>query len=388
MTHKTNWTVVILNFMPGNLLDLGNHSEPSGRARPGFPESTTRGGNYPTRNFGMRGRSAINAIVFPWVRRVPGYVFLPLVLLAGITQVSANPAIEWIEKMSDSMRNLSYQGNFVYMQGNQLESMSILHIKDEFGVRERLLSLNGEAREVYRDNKNLTCIWPDSKNVVVGDSSQKNFSPLLIPDNIDKISKYYDISLADGERIAGHESIVVNIEPKDQLRYGLKLWINSSNGLLLKSNLINELREVVEVVMFTNLEELSKEDQMPLITMPEIDDSFSLIQFQSGDASQKFEVDRGWGFSNPPDGFWQESVVKRKVADTEQFIQQMVYTDGLASLSVFIEKQTLPAAQGETSMGAVNGYIRILNNYSVTAIGAVPASTVRRMAESVYLQGP
>ena len=388
MTHKTNWTVVILNFMPGNLLDLGNHSEPGGRARPGFPDSWMRAGNYPTRNFGMRGRSAINAVVSPRIRRVPGYVFLSLVLLAGITQVSANPAMEWIEKMSDSMRNLSYQGNFVYMHGNQLESMSILHIKDEFGVRERLLSLNGEAREVYRDNKNLTCIWPDSKKVVVGDSSQKNFSPLLIPDNIDKISKYYDISLADGERIAGHESIVVNIEPKDQLRYGLKLWINSSNGLLLKSNLINELREVVEVVMFTSLEELSKEDQMPLITMPEIDDSFSLIQFQSGDASQKFEVDRGWGFSNPPDGFWQESVVKRKVADTEQFIQQMVYTDGLASLSVFIEKQTLQAAQGETSMGAVNGYIRILNNYSVTAIGAVPATTVRRMAESVYLQGP
>ena len=222
--------------------------------------------------------------------------------------------------------------------------------------------------------------------MVVGDSSQKNFSPLLVLGNIAKIGKYYEMSLADGDRVAGHESIIVDIKPKDKLRYGLKLWINSSNGLLLKSNLINELHEVVEVVMFTNLEELNKKDQMQLITMPELDDSFSLIQFHSGDASGNLEVDIAWRFPNPPDGFWQASAMKRKLADTEQFIQQMVYTDGLASLSVFIEKQTSQAVQGETSMGAVNGFIRILNNYSVTAIGAVPALTVRKMAESVYLQ--
>ena len=374
--------------MPVNLSDLGNRSEHGRRARPGFPESRMRGGNYAVTNRENKTRSPISAEASPQFRLVPGYIFLSLFLLAGIPQVSANPAMEWIEKMSDSMRNLSYQGNFVYLHENQLESMSILHIKDEFGERERLLSLNGEAREVIRDNKNLTCIWPDSRKVVVGDSRQKNFSPLLVPDNIAKIGKYYDMSLADGDRIAGHDSIIVNIKPKDQLRYGLKLWINSSNGLLLKSNLINELHEVVEVVMFTNLEELSKNDQMQLITMPELDDSFTLIQFHSGDASGNLEVDMTWRFSNPPDGFWQESVLKRKLADTEEFIQQMVYTDGLASLSVFIEKQTLQAAQGETSMGAVNGYIRILNNYSVTAIGAVPAITVRRMAESVFQQGP
>jgi len=316
------------------------------------------------------------------------YFFLFLVLLPGITSVSANPGIEWIEKMSYSMRNLSYAGNFVYLHENQLESMSILHIKDEFGERERLFSLNGEAREVIRDNKNLTCIWPDSRKVVVDNSRQNAFSPLFIPDDIAKISKFYDISILDGDRVAGHDSVIVNIEPKDQFRYGLKLWINSSNGLLLKSNLINEQNEVVEQVMFTNIEELSKSDQLHLITMPELDDSFSLIRYHSGDASGYLEVDMIWQFSNLPDGFRQESALKRRVADTDRFIQQMVYTDGLASLSVFIEKQTAQTLPGETSMGAVNGFIRIIDNYSVTAIGEVPAITVRLMAESVAYQEP
>ena len=318
----------------------------------------------------------------------PKYFFLSFVLLTSVASVSANPAVEWIEKMSDSMRNLSYAGNFVYMHGNQIESMSILHIKDESGERERLLSLNGEAREVIRDNKNLICIWPDSRKVVVDNSSQNKFSPLFVPDDITKISRYYDMSLADGERVAGQDSIIVNIKPRDQFRYGLKLWINLSNGLLLKSNLINGKNEVVEQVMFTNLEVLSKNDQLQLITMPELDDSFSLVRYHSGDASGNLEADMSWRFTNLPDGFWQESALKRQVAGTDRYIQQMVYTDGLASLSVFIEKQTVPTPQGETSMGAVNGFIHIFNNYSVTAIGEVPAITVRLVAESVTYQKP
>ncbi len=354
--------------------------------KPDFPEFEPLDGNHATKIGGIISGSSVTSIDLSRIRETPKFLFLSLVLLAGITQVSANPAMEWIEKMSDSMRNLSYQGEFVYLHENQLESMSILHIKDEFGERERLLSLNDEAREVIRDNKNLTCIWPASRKVVVDNVRQKNYSPLFVPEDIARLSKYYNMNLADGDRVAGQDSIIVHIKPKDQLRYGLKLWINSSNGLLLKSNLINELHEVVEVVMFTNLKELNKIDRMQLITMPELDDSFSLIQYHSGDASGNLEVDMTWRFSNLPDGFWQESAVKRRSAETDQFIQQMIYTDGLASLSVFIEKQTLQAAQGETSMGAVNGFIRILNNYSVTAIGAVPALTVRRMAESVYLQ--
>ncbi len=314
------------------------------------------------------------------------HLFLFVVLLTSFASVSANPAVEWIEKMSDSMRNLSYQGNFVYIHGKQLESMSILHIKDEYGEKERLLSLNGEAREVIRDNKNLTCIWPDSRKVVVDNSSQNNFSPLFVPSDIAKISKYYNMSLEDGDRVAGQGTIMVNIKPRDQFRYGLKLWINSSNGLLLKSNLLNEQDQVVEQVMFTNLEVLSKNDQLQLITMPELDDSFSLVRYHSGDAAGNLEADSTWQISELPEGFWRESALKRKVAGTDRFIQQMVYTDGLASLSVFIEKETALTPQGGTSLGAVNAFIRIFKNYSVTAIGEVPAITVKQVAESVSSQ--
>jgi len=290
--------------------------------------------------------------------------------------------------MSNAMRNLSYQGNFVYIHENQLESMSIFHIKNESGESERLLSLNGEAREVFRDNKNLTCIWPSSRKVVVDNSRQNTFSPLFIPDDIARIGRHYEMSMAGEGRIANHDAVIVHIMPKDQFRYGLKLWINEGNGLLLKSNLINERNEVVEQVMFTSIELLSEMEQLQMFELPEIDDSFAMVRYHSGDTVESVEADMSWQFSDLPDGFRKESALKRKVGDTGRFIQQMVYTDGLASLSVFIEKQTAQTTQGSTSMGAVNGFIFLLDNYSVTAIGEVPAVTVRQVAESVSFKMP
>jgi sigma-E factor negative regulatory protein RseB len=125
-----------------------------------------------------------------------------------------------------------------------------------------------------------------------------------------------------------------------------------------------------------------------MFILPEIDDSFSMVRYHSGAAVENMGADMNWQFSNLPDGFRKESAVKRKVGETDRFVQQMVFTDGLASLSVFIEKQTAQTIQGETSMGAVNGFIYLLNNYSVTAIGEVPAVTVRQVAESVIFQMP
>ncbi|MFQ3188833.1 MAG: sigma-E factor negative regulatory protein RseB [Gammaproteobacteria bacterium] len=311
-----------------------------------------------------------------------------LILLVVTATANAMPAMDWVQKMSESMRDLSYQGNFVYMHENQLESMSILHLKDEYGEKERLLSLNGEAREVIRDNKNLTCIWPSSRTVVIDYSKQNRFSPLFIPDDIANISLFYDLLLAGKDRVAGHNAVVVHISPKDQLRYGIKLWIAEESGLLVKSSLINELGEPVEQVMFTNLEILPVNHELTLDTMPELDESFTMIRYHQGEPSEESSSDITWHLKEMPGGFRQESMLKRKVSETGLYAHQMVFTDGLASLSVFIEKQSMQKHWGNTSMGAVNAFIRIVDGYSITAIGEVPAVTVQTVAESVFYQEP
>jgi len=287
------------------------------------------------------------------------------------------------------MRNLSYRGNFVYLHGNQLESMHIAHYRDDtHGEKERLISLNGEAREVIRDNQNLTCIWPSSRKVVVDLSRKNSFSPIFIPEDIARLEKFYNMKLLGMDRIADQETMVVHIDPKDRYRYGMKFWINQENGLMMKSSLIDETNREIEQVMFTSLRLFDEGEKLEINILPKIDKNYKVIQYHRGEGDSTLAADNAWQLNDAPGGFWRQSVLRRKIPGTDQVVQQMVYTDGLASLSVFIERQTSETHRGSTSMGAVNAFIRILDDHAVTAIGEVPAVTVKQVAESVSYRKP
>jgi sigma-E factor negative regulatory protein RseB len=198
--------------------------------------------------------------------RIAGLKFslkiLPALLLSTLLSapVSAEPAMDWVQKMSDAMRNLNYKGDFVYLHESRLEAMQISHYRDQHGEKERLISLNGEAREVIRDNQNLTCIWPSSRKVIVDVSRKNSFSPIFIPDDIVRLEKFYDMKLVGKGRVADMDAVIVHIDPRDKYRYGMKFWINESNGLMMKSSLLDEKGMVIEEVMFTRLKLYEEDD--------------------------------------------------------------------------------------------------------------------------------
>lgn len=321
------------------------------------------------------------------MKALPGSLLLVFATLLASTPVIADPAMEWVQRMSDAMRDLNYRGNFVYLHGSQLESMQIEHFRDTQGEKERLVSLNGEAREVIRDRENLTCIWPSSRKVVVDLSRKNSFSPIFIPEDIARLEKFYNMKMLGMDRIAGQDTMVVHIDPKDHYRYGMKFWINQENGLMMKSSLIDETNREIEQVMFTSLQLIDEGEALSFDTLPEIGKDFTLIRYHRSDGD--LEADNAWQLDGAPGGFWRESVLKRKIPGTEEVVQQMVYTDGLASLSIFIERQTGETLRGGgSSMGAVNAFIRILGEHAVTAIGEVPAVTVKQVAESVSYRQP
>ena len=318
------------------------------------------------------------------MRLLPKILLTPLIAGLVVSPVYAElSAMQWVQKMSDAMRNLNYRGNFVYMHQNQLESMQVTHYRDAQGEKERLLSLNGEAREVLRDGQNLTCIWPSSRKVVVDLSRQNSFSPIFIPEDIERLEKYYEMKLAGRDRIADKETQVVHIDPRDRYRYGLKFWIDRNHGLMMKSSLMDEQGREIEQVMFTSLEIFADGDEPAIDTIPEIGENYARVQYHRGKPATTVANGMRWQLTEVPGGFWRESALDRKLEGSDQVVHQLVYTDGLASLSVFIERRTDDTPTGSMSMGAVNAFVRVLNDHSVTAIGEVPAITVRKIAEAV-----
>lgn len=312
--------------------------------------------------------------------------FASLILLYWIASSAfagtGNNAMDWVQKMSKAMQELSYKGRFVYQHNNQLEAMSILHVNDGKGKRERLISLNGEAREILRDNANLTCVWPSSRQVVVDPINPANKSPLWIPDDVKRLGKFYEFKLVGRDRIADHSAVVVSIMPKDQFRYGMVVWIHEQNGLLLQSNLIDERGQITEQIMFTELALLHHDDQTNFNVLPKIANGYSLIRSHSGE-SGRFPADTRWQLRTIPAGFHIESAFRKTMPNSNGFIQQMILSDGMASVSVFIEKLDDQSLLGESSMGAINAYSTRHNEHGVTAIGEVPAVTVQTIAQAV-----
>ncbi len=290
----------------------------------------------------------------------------------------------WFEKMTQAVHNLNYQGTFIYLHDNQLESMQVTHVTDEDGERERLISLNGAAREVVRDSASVTCVAPDMRSVsigrrAVGDSFRAAFSL-----DVDALSSNYEFRLLDTTRIAGRPVQGVAILPKDRFRYGYRLYLDRDNGLPLKTEMLNDSARPVSQVMFTSLQLNPDTD----VLLPGALEGSEGYQWEQQPPMQVMHQSsrHDWDFNGLPPGFHVVLHARRPpVQGSGAPVDHFVLSDGLASVSVYVERLDKDGAwQGATRMGAVNAFGRMLNGYQITVVGSVPAMTVESVAKALY----
>lgn len=318
------------------------------------------------------------------------FAVLLLVISVPVQAVLADQLEEiqaWLEKMHHSAHMLNYDGTFVYGQHNQLSSMRIIHSVSAEGERERLISMDGSGREVLRDGNNVTCILPDSKSVVVEKSRPESEFPPAFPMEVGNLRNYYTLSLAGKSKVAGELTQKILITPRDNLRYGHALWVHDKTGLLLKTHLLDEHGQPVEQFMFTQIRFM---DSVPehLLDPSVKSDGFTWLEVKE---QKQNDVQRqsAWRVDNLPKGFKQDMMRKHKMPVSAMPIEHLVYSDGLASVSVFIEKSEDGVGNliGNSRMGAVNVHGRELDDYHVTVVGEVPQAAVRMIGESVRLAG-
>jgi sigma-E factor negative regulatory protein RseB len=292
----------------------------------------------------------------------------------------------WLERMMDAVQRLSYQGTFIYLHDNQLESMRIVHSVENDRVRESLISLNGTAREVLRDDDSVTCVIPESKQVSVDRRPPSDKFLNLLPENLALLEGHYAFHLLDSARIAGRQAQLVAIVPRDHLRYGYRFFLDRETGLPLKTDLMNEMGEMVEQMMFTDL-------QVGVAEISDIYHRTSLYTYQlqnnadAEDAMPAEEGDGRWRFSKLPNGF--KLSLKHQLPDPDGAhpIDQYVFTDGLGSLSIFVEQGGKnEALSGVSRLGAINAWGGNVDGYQVTAVGEVPPITLLGVIEGMQLK--
>ncbi|MCG8434816.1 MAG: MucB/RseB C-terminal domain-containing protein [Gammaproteobacteria bacterium] len=307
----------------------------------------------------------------------------PFVMPALQAESQLKDPQRWLGKMNDALQSVSYRGTFVYLHDNQLEAMQITHRVDEGGERERLYSLNGAAREVVRENELVKCFLPDDKAVLVEKGKGGTPFPQALPTEPGKLAGNYSfIDLGYG-RIAGHYCKFIGIKPKDGYRYGYRICIDKQTGLPLKSELISETGETVEQVMFTHLsiEENITDSEL---TSSESGEGFKWLVSETDEPGEEGAIPE-WQVREMPPGFAFSSAQSKYVDAHGKHANQVIFSDGLASVSVFAEpaENKKPGLEGLSKIGAVNAFGMRIDGHQITVVGEVPPATVEMIGRSI-----
>ena len=307
--------------------------------------------------------------------------------LAGTTlgliafQAFGQDAQTWLDRMTRAIEEESYRGTFVHLLRGEAETLQITHLNNDGRIGERIVSIDGVGREIIRDEDQILCILPDRQIVLL--EERKDVSPLVsaLPSYSADLQRHYEFTLIGNARVAERETQIVGIQPRDEFRYGYILWLDSETAMPLKSQLRDEQGRTVEQIFFTSIE---ISDDIPLSALEPTIDSEGFREIRPPEATES-EDGPQWRASTLPDGFRLSVSTQTPMAGSEYPVQHLVYSDGLAMVSVFIEHPNSEpeVAQGFSRVGSSNAFSHSLNGRQVTAVGEVPMRTVETIATSL-----
>ena len=301
---------------------------------------------------------------------------------------SSEPDIKiLITEMSKATSELNYDGIFVYRYDKKIDTMRIIHKKNQNGdIYERLISLTGNEREILRENDRVKYFFPESRIAIIEKAKLGQLISSYIPDSLHPISKYYTFNIAGQGRIAGLNTWIVNIKPIDRFRYGYQLWIDKQSKLLLKSKLKNFQGVTLEQLMFVKLKTFQDIDDA-LLKSPFNKQNFTWINNYT-DKTNSYDVPKKkWKPSWMPKGFLMSEYTIDSMPTSAMPVEHLIYTDGLATISIYIEKlaKQQPINTGTNNFGGVNTYSVSTDGYQITGVGEVPKTTVQLITNSVKL---
>jgi sigma-E factor negative regulatory protein RseB len=319
-------------------------------------------------------------------------------LLSSVPQRArgADDPREWLERMNKALATRNYDGTFFHISGGRVETMRIVHRVRSGRVTERLQSLDGSGREFVRANDELTCYLPDQHTVLV--EPRQDRGPFLgsLPQFDATVSDFYRIEALTATHIMGRPARVIAVNPKDQFRFGYRLWLDEKTAMPLKTQLCDSRGQVIEQLFFARLdmpESIPDSDLAPTVHTG----GMRWVR-QGPSVDNASEALAAYRASQLPPGFRLTVQGAQTLGGHSAPASHLVYSDGLATVSVFVEQsssdsgvaaapdsQAQAPMQGLARVGSGYAFSTVVQGHQVTAIGEVPAQTVEFIAHSVKI---
>jgi sigma-E factor negative regulatory protein RseB len=313
--------------------------------------------------------------------RLARAALVALSVLAAAPVAGAGDAVEWLARAATAARQLNYVGTIVYQYGAYFETSRLVHLYDLGEEFDKLVNLDGPAREVIRSHGEVRCFYPDVKVVRVEPRTFRNAFPSVSPQQQKALADFYNFRKAETARVAGLETQAWVFEPKDGLRYGHKFWADAETGLIVKARVVDERNGVLEQFSFTEVSVGAKID--PAMVKPTWPPAPPGWRIRQSGQSEADSPESGWIVARIPPGFAKIVDGVRRLQGKRQ-VAHLVFSDGLVAVSVFVEPVAgAPHPRGFSAQNGLNVYSRQVDENLVTVLGQVPALTLRQIANSV-----
>jgi sigma-E factor negative regulatory protein RseB len=319
----------------------------------------------------------------------------------AVVATSADSALsinDWLLRMHEAaMKKRSYVGTLVQTSPQFMSSAKIWHACDGASQMERVETLTGAPRSTFRHNDKLVTFLPDAKVVKVEKREALGGFPEVLKPGSGSIPDFYAVKALSPERIAGLDADVVQLTPKDGLRYGYRIWTEKKSSLVLKLQTLDAGGAVLEQAAFSELQLDAPVKMEKLAQMMSATEGYKIDQVALTKTTAAAE---GWVLKNTVPGFKPMSCYKRSGGQGLASVvsgsapasdkgvdktMQWIFSDGLATVSLFVEDydKTRHLQEGSLTQGATNSLLRRVNDYWLTAVGEVPAQTLKAFALSL-----
>lgn len=294
---------------------------------------------------------------------------------------------EWLMRMHEASRKRAYAGTFVVSSGTgSLSSARIWHVCDGEQQMERVESLTGPPRTTFRRNDQVLTLLPESKLAYAEKRESLGLFPHLLQTGDSAIAEFYGAKQDGSERVAGFDADMVLLSPKDTLRYGYRIWSEKKTGLVVKLQTLDADGKVLEQAAFSELQldapvKMEKLGQMMANTAGYRVETSSMLKTTA--------LSEGWVLKNTVPGFKSMSCFRRSVAgapaSAAESTLQWVFSDGLASVSLFVEPFDAQrhVKEGVLAMGATQSLTRRIGAWWLTVVGEVPLQTLKAFAQGL-----
>ncbi|HEX4944743.1 MAG TPA: MucB/RseB C-terminal domain-containing protein [Usitatibacteraceae bacterium] len=302
--------------------------------------------------------------------------------LAAVADPGSDP-VTWLQRAATSARQTTYAGTVMHMQGERTATSRITHVFVSGSEHEKIESLDGPRREIVRHDDQMQCFFPDAKTIRIDRRVTAKFFPSLVGGPMEAIAENYKLALGNVERVLGQDCQWILLDPKDALRYAQRLCAEVGSGLLLRAKTLGAKQQVLEQYAFTDLRvgrDVSR-GEVKSTFLPQSKDWRRDVQ----PPDEPNHASTGWSVALPPPGFRLVGEMQRKLPNRAHPVTQLVLSDGIATMSVFIEPMSNPprTAEAANEDGALSVFVRPMGENIVTVLGEVPPSAAQQVGRSI-----